>query len=105
MKNVFFAFVFSFIAAFANASPTSASLMSEQNIAQEFIDEGVCKQPGYEYFQLLKLKERTDGKYDYIVKSKENSYAGVVDMKNARDSIARQLRGKDVGTVFCFNLE
>lgn len=105
MKNVFFAFIFSFIAAFANASPASARLMNEQNIAQEFIQEGVCEQPGYEYFQLLKLKERKDGKHDYIVKSKDNSYAGVVDMHNSRDKIARQLRGKDVGTVFCFILE
>lgn len=105
MKNVFILFVFSMFAAFANASPASARLMNEQNIAQEFIDEGVCEQPWYEYFQLLKLKERKDGKHDYIVKSKENSYAGVVDMHNARDTIARQLRGKDVGTVFCFILE
>ncbi|MFN3732040.1 hypothetical protein [Comamonas testosteroni] len=105
MKNVFFAFIFSLIEAFANASPTSARLMNEQNIAQEFIDEGVCEQPGYEYFQLLKLKERHDGKYDYIVRSKANSYAGVVDMHNARDTIARQLRGKDTGMVFCFILE
>lgn len=105
MKNVFILFIFSMFAAFANASPASASLMNEQNIAQEFIQEGVCEKIGYEYFQLLKLKERSDGKYDYIVKSKENLYAGVVDMHNARDSIARQLRGKGVGTVFCFILE
>lgn len=105
MKNVFIFFVFSMLSEFANASPTSARLINEQNIAQEFIEEGVCEQPGYEYFQLLKLKERPDGKHDYVVRSKENSYAGVVDMHNTRDSIARQLRGKATGSVFCFILE
>lgn len=104
MKNVFFAFIFSFIAAFANASPASAHLMIK-NAPQELIDLGVCEKPGYEYFQILKINEQVDGKHDYIVKSKDNSYAGVVDMHNTRDSIARQLRGKSVGSVFCFNLE
>lgn len=111
MKNVFFAFFLAFIAAFANASPASAQLMLksssalENELIQGKLEEGTCDQPGYQKFQLISLKERPDGKRDYRVRSKENTYQGVVDMHNARDSVARQLRGKSPGEIFCFNLE
>lgn len=111
MKNVISAIFLAFIAAFANASPASAQLMLkhsaefENELIQEKLEEDTCDHPGYEKFQLILLKERKDGKHDYKVRSKENSYQGVADMNNTRDSIARRLRGKTQGEIFCFNLE
>lgn len=104
MRNVFITIIF---ASIAHAYPSNAEpiIINGEEMVKQRVEEGACEKSGYEYFEVMKLELRENGKHDYMVRSKEKTYQGVADMSNARDSIARQLREKVKGSVFCFNLE